>query len=92
MSDFTKCPNCGDYDFRSFHKCKSKWKVFYDPCSEDDFSIIHAIDYQYAAENFAAEMNSDEIEVEVEPFNGGKKKTFIVTGELIPTYHAKEKK
>jgi len=102
MNDFVKCVVCGEYDFKISHKCAPCWKATSKYNSENEYNKIFSSDYKEAAEKYVAfieqlkaefsVLDGDSLEVQIEPLNGGEKKTFIVTGELVPNYTAKEKK
>lgn len=100
MSDFKKCSKCNEYCWIDKHKCPPEWKVFHEEyLGSDEYKTYYASDAQGAAEKYGEEYDQDDyslqrgykIEIQVEPLEGGERKTFIVTRETVPTYYASEK-
>ena len=96
------CKTCGNYQYSKSHKCPPRFWVAHEEYLGEDLEIVFAHDYQWAAERYAEqyEQNSCEYnisgkgeELTIQVFDNPRRengKTFIVTGEMIPTYYAKE--
>ena len=102
LGSFDRCGACGKYDFLGRHKCAPAWEVFWPYGHEDwtDAATVHALSAQYAAEEWASSHDSNgdydivggsEATVRVRPKGeDGLGLEFIVTGETVPEYHARE--
>ena len=102
MSDYKKCPICGNYGWLNSHTCPPTWLVW--DADEDDREghyKIFAEDEKAAAEIFMIQIHSgwdypDEIDVFVERLKpidlvDPIKKRFLVCAELVPEFNATEK-
>lgn len=96
-----KCPICGEYiySWQKHHVCDPIWSVkIADPNFCDDEKEVRAHDAQEAAEIFiqwwdhdGADyicINGDPVTVTVQKNGEQDILTFVVTGEMIPQYHA----
>lgn len=99
---FERCKACGDFDWIREHKCFPEWEVW--PCDSDRrySEIIYAANEKCAAEKYARAIDDNgdypfmrgrEEKVFVVSYEATvetKPKKFIVSGESIPHYSAKE--
>ena len=95
MSDFDKCPICGEYDFLDKHKCAPIYRVF--DLDEGHDSEVRAHGFESAAEKYVQENDGDwEYSVaegqaiELYVSKDGVTKLIKVTGENEPVYYTEE--
>jgi hypothetical protein len=97
------CKTCGDYMlFPDSHKCPPIWECWCPDEGEtrDDPRMIRASDAEAAAEKWAEEddrygdytiIGGNDATVCVAKPDNDEVRTFVVTGESVPEYHAEEK-
>ena len=96
MTDFHRCPHCQGWTSSPSHKCPPIWEVrLHETKWEEDWSEIHALDPEGAAERFAEQcdqggdyniIRSGSAEIEVR--KPGSAEVFIVdiAAESVPEY------
>jgi hypothetical protein len=96
---FSKCRNCGEYDYTPSHTCKPGYLVWPEDGGEEDFpKMIHAVDFQDAAEKYANyddQHSADYMIVGGQDAivfvkGGGITKKFSVSGQQVREYSASE--
>ena len=102
MSEFGKCPKCGEYGFRNTHKCKPVWHaVLLDALEHADeegsWQEVHAYNAKDVAEIYAEHLDrSDAVFSEVQHVVVRAKNGWLsyweVRAELDPVYTAEEVK
>ena len=97
----TRCPTCADYIYDGEkHTCPAAfllWRPDYGE-TEDDARRIHASSASAAAEQWAERNDADSAEYGIVGGSDatvcvrcpdGKTRTYIVSGEAVPQYHAR---
>lgn len=97
MSDFSKCRECGEYDWVKKHKCPPVFYFKHDSWGEE-LQKIYAHSFEDAALRFAKKFNEDgdyslmdDGKEEVIISDGVTEKIFIVRAETSIEYYADEK-
>ena len=102
---FDRCSRCGDFHW-SDNACQPAWSVWCPEHlgheGPEDGKRVHAVGPEYAAEKWAERQDSESLEysivggesvvVHVVPYGEpeAQPKTYMVSGEPVPTYSARE--
>jgi FKBP-type peptidyl-prolyl cis-trans isomerase 2 len=88
------CPNCGEYDWKSKHKCRPEWQAIYvdwndvdDPAKAFGSDAEQAVE-QFAGRNFSNWDYPDEMEIWVRKPGDNEWQKFEVTVESVPEFTA----
>ena len=107
MSDFRKCPVCGEYgwfdmQFNKNHTCALIWEArIYTRKYEEDWHTVHANDAEQAAAKFCETYDQNgeyDIvrrggeEIEVRKSDGDKVIIVDIEAETVPHYYGHERK
>ena len=97
-SSWGRCPECGELDFLSFHRCKPLWHWRTDDDPPEEWTPVRARDVEQAAERAAAAYDEGDhpllnrygasVRITVRA-PGGNLVTFECTGEIVLQYHAR---
>jgi len=100
MSKNLFCDICGKFKYLTIpHKCPPKWQVCEYDEEDVEFVDVYADTAEEAAKEFAADYdrrngdfdiaNGDDVKIKVQSV-GGDRSYWLVSGESIPEYYAKE--
>jgi len=102
MSEFRKCPKCGEYGFMASHTCKPVWHAVLldtlDNADKDDlWQKVHAYGARDAAEVYAQNLDRadaifSEVQFVVVRAKDDQLSYWEVRSELDPVYTAEEHK
>jgi len=96
------CNKCGRYIYAQDHICPPNFWIAHEEYLGEDLEKVYAHDYEEAAKNYAEEWDRYDCEysiagkgeeLKIQVFDNPDRengKTFIVTGETVPRYDAKE--
>ncbi len=100
----SQCKTCGEFIIWDNHKCQPKffcWVAHIDGSNymeQGDAWTVHAFDHEAAAVKFAEQWDWQDCEPLMLNASGfvcatsmdGETKTFMIEGEMVPSYHGRE--
>lgn len=98
LDHFKMCKMCKKYVFLEKHECPPKWKIIHEERLGENFKVVYAWNYEDAAREYGewydrddhALVESEDITIQVEPFEGGERKIFRVGAEVSIDYYVRK--
>ena len=98
MNDFCRCENCGEFDWKSKHKCQPEWEAImadyhdeYNPKRAFGYDIEAAVE-SFCERNFSNWDYPEEMEIWARKPGEKEWQKFEVTVQAVPEFTVRDKK